>query len=165
MTNTNTKANATEKTLVNLTPHAVNVYDEQGNCVLTVEPSGTVTRCKAETVKVGEITVNGVIIPITKTKMGAMENVPAFVSTTLYIVSRVVADAAGREDFVVPDSCIRNDKGQIVGCMSLSAITESNSVYVVECPDGVCGVFWDEADAEAEAERIGYATVTEREVW
>jgi hypothetical protein len=41
----------------------------------------------------------------------------------LYIVSRVVAEAArDRDDLVVPDNVIRDDQGRVIACRALARV-------------------------------------------
>ncbi len=110
-------------TLVNLTPHAINLPG------LTVEPSGKVARC-AETVEdrgFRAIGGSGVKIPIIAKRVGNIEGLPpihlgpAADPTIYYIVSALVAQAAwatGRDDVVCPGNPVR-DKGNVIGAGAL----------------------------------------------
>ena len=112
-----------EVNLFNLTPHTVNVMDQEGNVVFSVDPSGTVARCKATTVETEKVLFCGHELSLTKTQMGEVQDLPEGENPdTIFIVSRVVADAAKRGDLRVPDQAVRNDKGQVIGCMSLSTV-------------------------------------------
>jgi len=104
--------------LVNLTPHTITVFDNNGNKILEVKPSGTVARVETETEVVGE--VNG--IPIVKTKFKEVGNIPEPKPDTMYIVSTLVLQAVGndRPDLIAPDtaspeSVIRDGNGRILG--------------------------------------------------
>ena len=104
--------------LVNLTPHAVTFYGEDGNVLFAVEPSGVVARCTERATKVGEI--NG--IPVVSKSFGEIYDLPEAKEGTIYIVSLIVALAAkasGRDDLRIVADPVRNEKGQIIGCRSL----------------------------------------------
>ena len=111
--------------LVNLTPHAINIVKEDGTSVLNV-PSSGLARCKATTVRVGYVTVDinnkTIQIPQTKTVFGEVYGLPEETEGTIYVVSRVVAEATGRSDLRVPNESVRNSDGAIVGCLSLGII-------------------------------------------
>ena len=59
-------------------------------------------------------------MPLTETSFGDVVDLPAPAPDTLYIVSRLVATAANRDDLVVPNGIVRDDNGNIIGCKSLS---------------------------------------------
>lgn len=103
--------------IVNLTPHAVTFVTDNGNIV--IPPSGTVARRETTTEVVG--TING--IPVTRTKLGPITGLPETVSDdTVYVVSRIIAEEAGRNDLYIPDQTVRDDQGRIVGCRSLGIL-------------------------------------------
>ena len=104
--------------LVNLTPNAVNIVLEDG-ASLNIAPSGVVARCTQSDVNVGLVCTDGIAIPLTKTSFGDV-SLPAPDPDTLFIVSRLVATAANRDDLVVPNGIVRDDDGNIIGCKSLS---------------------------------------------
>jgi len=134
------------KNLVNLTPHKIDIlfgvcdvcgaryeHDWIGyRCTLcseayndiqlgsiSIEPSGNVIRLSEKVEKIGEI--NG--IPITKKQYGSSGYVPEEKEGTFYIVSGLVASAMKRPDLLVPNT-VRDDDGKIIGCDSLSVITD-----------------------------------------
>lgn len=111
--------------LVNLTPHAVNIVDTDGNEILTIASQG-LARCKTETITIGTIDVdtpNGTItIPETSTKFGEVVGLPEPEDNTLYIVSRVIVDATGRNDLRIPNETVRDHDGRICGCLSIGRI-------------------------------------------
>lgn len=103
--------------LVNLTPHSIDVYDENNRKVLSIPPSGIVLRAVAIREKVGEI--NG--IPVYSVKYRVPE-LPEPRKGVYYIVSSVVlmllkAYGIQRDDVLSPDTdrAVRDDKGRIVG--------------------------------------------------
>ena len=99
----------------NLTPHDVNIV-KGGKVIKTFKPEGLV-RCTQSTKVIGE--VEG--INITSTVFGDVEGLPAEVEGTYYIVSRLVLNACkSRNDLLVPNELVRDDKGNIIGCQSLA---------------------------------------------
>lgn len=105
--------------LVNLTPHTVNVYNEEAELQFSLKKDENldVPRCSQKEVIVGEI--NGA--PIYKMEFGNVEDLPPVVDGTVYVVSRMVVTACPeRRDFVSPGPLLRNDAGQPIGCIGLS---------------------------------------------
>lgn len=104
----------------NLTPHEINVVDAEGHHVLDVPASGIVARCSQHEQKITEI--DGV--EITRQFFGEVEGLPSPEEGTWFIVSRLVAQAAGlsRTDLLVPGPLVRGEDGQPVGCRGLSRI-------------------------------------------
>ncbi len=90
---------------INLTPHAVVLNNGR-----IFPPSGAVARVTANYTS---FDANG----IAEVKFGEVTGLPAPVTGTLYIVSGLVAQAAGRSDVVSPatghPACVRKD-GQVV---------------------------------------------------
>lgn len=105
-------------TIVNCTPHPINIMDSEGKEILTLEPSGICPRCSVERKKVGDI--NG--IPINKSVFGDVYDLPSPQPDTIYIVSRVVAEAARREDLYIVDDAVRDENGRIIGCRALASV-------------------------------------------
>ena len=110
--------------LINLTPHAVMICNEDGEVKVTVPASGELARVEQKTektttyFKVGEFT-----FPVTHNTYGQVTGLPAQDGGKMYVVSRQVAEAAtGRTDLLVPNQSIRNSEGVIVGCLSLAEI-------------------------------------------
>lgn len=106
--------------LVNLTPHAVNVIGENGETIMTIQPSGMVVRCSVTRVQVGKI--NG--IPVNRTQFGAVEGLPESQPDTVYIVSALVAQAVAgaRDDVVIPDDAVRDEQGRVIGCRAFARV-------------------------------------------
>ena len=112
-------------TFINLTPHDIAIYHNEDDPVAlryvkTVPPSGTEAR------KVGDIQWNvddrdGV--PIHRTLDHCkLDGLPEAEGDNIYIVSRLVAEAAKRRDVVCPGPLVRNEKGQPIGCRGLMNI-------------------------------------------
>ena len=104
---------------INLTPHEIKLVGENNEVKLVVEPSGQVARLSAKTVVIGDI--DG--IPLTTTEFGELEGLPEPEEGTLYIVSQLVAQQVPeRQDVVIPNESVRDDKGRIIGCRSLGRV-------------------------------------------
>lgn len=113
------------KKLINLTPHAIMLMNEEGETILTVEPSGEVARVTQSTEQLSTVTIDGLDIPVTQNAYGELVNLPEEKAGVSLIVSAMVASAGeklGRKDLFIPNETVRNDKGQIIGCKSLGKI-------------------------------------------
>ena len=103
--------------IVNLTPHPVRIVGIEGK-EIEIKPSGVIARVTTKKEKVGEIEVEGIKVPIYKTIWGEVEGLPES-DGRIYIVSSVVASRLrGREDVVVPDDFVRDERGNIIGAKS-----------------------------------------------
>lgn len=101
--------------VVNLTPHTVNIVDES-NVIVASYPSAGIARVNTIKQIVGEI--DGVAVKAVS--YGEIDGLPEPDGETIYIVSMVVASAVfGRDDVVspdtAPDSTVRDASGQIIG--------------------------------------------------
>ena len=106
-----------EVTFVNLTPHSVNIM-RAGAPNLIVPASGKVARVKSTSLKVNEARKVD-IIAIT---YGDVEDLPAPVAGTVYIVSAMVASRVqDRPDVMSPWGLCRDDAGVVIGCKGLVA--------------------------------------------
>lgn len=105
--------------LVNLTPHAINFVDENGDVVKTLEGAAEADLCRVTF----KSTIVGMVdgIQIEETRFGEVEGLPPQKEGVCYVVSRLVANAAAnRDDLLVPSQQVRDSEGKIVGCRSLS---------------------------------------------
>jgi hypothetical protein len=102
---------------INLTPHSITLVNNEGNIVMEI-PSSGIARCESSRTKVFEI--HG--IGVNKTSFGEISGLPDPVDGTMYIVSRIVAEASKRLDLLVPDETVRDAEGRIIGCKSLAII-------------------------------------------
>jgi hypothetical protein len=66
--------------------------------------------------------ING--IPVNQVSFGQVNGLPEERKDTIYIVSRIVAEAVKgqRNDVFIVDKTVRNEQGQIVGCEALAKI-------------------------------------------
>lgn len=104
--------------IINCTPHSISFVDALGNVIEEVAPSGIIPRCSTSREVVGF--VNG--IPVNKTVFGEVVDLPEKEEDTILIVSRLVAEAANREDLYIPDDTVRDESGRIIGCRALAHI-------------------------------------------
>jgi hypothetical protein len=107
-------------TIINLTPHPINIIDEEGNIIKVFESAG-VARATQEDAEIG--TLEG--IPIIETEFGEPIGLPEYSQGTYYIVSAITAKAAslsGRStrDLLLTGKTVRNSDGQIIGCQALA---------------------------------------------
>ena len=109
-------------TLINLTPHPVNLY---GNNPVgdgpkeVIPPSGTVVR--VATIELG--TQLGKSCSYELVEYGHLDGLPAPQDGTTYIVSLVAALAArGRDDLLAPYVEVRNESGTMIGCRYLQRV-------------------------------------------
>ena len=96
--------------VVNLTPHAINVvgYSE-------IPPSGLIARVTTKTVPTGMIAG----LPVVRTEFGEVTGLPEL-NEVYFIVSSIVKSASNRKNILVPGELVRDEKGNITGCKSLS---------------------------------------------
>lgn len=109
--------------LVNMTPHAIVFCDAAGNPLHTMEPSGSLVRCSTERSVVGEMSFNGISVPLAEVKLGSVNGLPEPVEGTFYVVSAIAgqaAKAAGRQDVLLVDDAVRDSAGRVVGCRALA---------------------------------------------
>ena len=107
--------------IINLTPHAINVVDENDSVVVTIEASGNVARCSQTINIIDNITLNNVSVPISASCYGEVVDLPAPQDGVHYIVSRLVMSACpNRQDLLVPNDLVRDEAGRVIGCRSLA---------------------------------------------
>ena len=101
--------------VINLTPHEVRLINEEGNTI-AVFPSEGVVRLSEHREKIAEINN----IPVYRKRFGSTE-LPQKKANTYYIVSLPVAQAfPERDDFLVPDQLVRDEKGRVIGARSFA---------------------------------------------
>src|SRR5690554_5215101 len=107
--------------VVNCTPHDVNLVTEKGS--ITFPRSGIIPRLTESQKKINSVNSNGIEIDIIAKSFLEPEGLPEPKEGTIYIVSALVAGAAkDRDDLVIPNDIIRDDKGNIIGCKNLAKI-------------------------------------------
>lgn len=107
-----------KKTIVNLTPHILNIVAADGS-IVTIPPSGKVARVGSTVEHVS--TVNG--INVTRSTWGEVLDLPEADPNEeiILVVSRMVKDRLSRRpDVLVPGSPVRDAAGVIIGANGLS---------------------------------------------
>ena len=102
--------------IINMTPHALNIYDSARELVETVEPSGMVARVDMQRTLVekrGHIELYKSIYK-DATVLGAPPPDSVYVVSSLYL-SALRADGLNDEDVYVPGEAVRDDSGRVVG--------------------------------------------------
>ena len=102
-----------KKKLINMTPHVINVLDDEDNIIQSIPSTGEI-RLSMETEIIDN--VNG--IPLTATKFGKPKGLPDKEEGVLIIVSRMIKTAIDRDDLIVPAEIKRGKDGAIIGCHS-----------------------------------------------
>jgi len=106
--------------IVNLTPHTLNIHNEDRQLVVAVEPSGNVARCEVERTRRPDFR-GAPGVPLFATAYGEVVDLPCEQWDTIYVVSGMARAAVpDRQDVFQPGELLRNDKGQVVGCIGLS---------------------------------------------
>lgn len=114
--------------VINLTPHAIRLIDQNTGEEVTIRQSKTIRPIRINRPVYHDvfIDVKGVNIPVKimkeSNKACSFDYIPPPQPNTVYIVSRLVAEAfkSTRPDFVFPHKFQRGDKGAIMGCYSLA---------------------------------------------
>lgn len=109
--------------IINLTPHAITIYDKSLP-LLSIPSSGQIARCSEEKEFIDNIKAHEYIsLPVFKVIYGPVEGLPEPTHNTIYIVSKMVADAKpDRDDLYFPGDLKRNSEGAVIGCYGLSKI-------------------------------------------
>ncbi len=110
-------------TIRNLTPHAINLLNDNNEVIITIEPSGIIARAAQTKELVEELCIYGMTIPVYESTFGKVENLPEPEEDTIFVVSALTAQACkGRNDIYITDNPVRDDQGRIIGCRSLGRI-------------------------------------------
>ena len=117
--------------LVNLTPHAVNLWENGSVETLLVPPENVPARCEETSDVVATVhlrrpgTPYDVEFPIKVMHFGNVTGLPDPEPDTWYIVSRMVAEALpDRDDLVYPTDLLRDPMGVIIGCGAFGVVEE-----------------------------------------
>lgn len=111
-------------TLVNKTPHMINLICEDGTKI-SLEPVLPTPRVSSSSIKTAAYTIideNGAEHMVIREapEFGEVVDLPEPQEGVLYIVSMLVAARAqNRTDLVSPGRQIRNEAGQVIGCAGL----------------------------------------------
>lgn len=130
--------------VVNLTPHAVNIVNADGDIIKTFEPSGQVARMSER--HLGSEVVDG--IEVSSVMYGDTVGLPDREEYTMYIVGGLVAraNAGYRQDLVCPHDVVRDpETHRIVGAQSLALQMPTYDMELEhEHPGGPTPTTWDE---------------------
>ena len=107
---------------VNLTPHVVNVYNDE-EVVMSLAPSGCVVRIDESVTP--SVELDG--IQFVDVSLGEVNGLPEEEEDTVFVVSMSLlmgmkAAGSNRQDCVYPFGQVRDDQGRIIGCRSLASI-------------------------------------------
>ena len=106
--------------LVNKCPHNIDIVDEDGTLIITLEPKGTPARVSQSEIV---LDVSGFPCKVTKQVFGQVEGLPEPAPGVAFVVSRLVAAACPeRTDLVIPGPLVRDESGNPVGCRGLSVL-------------------------------------------
>lgn len=151
--------------LVNLTPHDITIqmadqhteYFSTLNKSFTIAPSGVVARCKTEYNTVAQVVAGGDVFNIRERYFNEPQDLPEPKEGTLYIVSRIVAEACAgvRNDLLMVDGTIRDEKGRIIGCEAFARWPNPNELFLttaqVRIPIDIAEDEWGYSNADAHA--------------
>ena len=107
--------------IINLTPHALNIYDSAGDCVETVPPSGMVARADVRRTlseKRGHIELYQSVYSGAR-ELGTPEPDSVYVVSALYL-SALRADGLDDTGVYVPGEALRDEAGRVIGCVGQS---------------------------------------------
>ncbi len=106
--------------LVNLTPHDINILGEDGEILETLPFDELPARCRVERHLIGGIGN----YPLYESVFGDVGNLFNPEENTLYVVSRIVAEAmkGERTDLIIPEDIVRDETGQILGCRGFAKV-------------------------------------------
>lgn len=123
--------------IVNLTPHPLNIFlptqvEREGRTLKVVKNAEAVASlssvgfARAEEI-VEELPVlehNGILLPVVRRRFASVVmGLPAPQEDTIYVVSFLTAQAVpSREDVFFPGEALRDDDGNIVGCVGLARV-------------------------------------------
>ena len=108
--------------IINLTPHTINICNEDGTIVKSFESKG-IARAKQTAEVVGNL--DGV--ELVSMKFGEPEDLPEYAEGTYYVVSIITANAAkavGRrvDDLLITADPVRDADGRIIGCKRFALV-------------------------------------------
>lgn len=108
--------------VVNLTPHAINFVSHAGEHV-SLPPAGTVARVETSESSDGVVDVEGCEIEVGRILDLGVVGLPPEDGEAMFVVSRVVAQAAPeRRDLLFPLDLLRDESGTVMGCRRLGRL-------------------------------------------
>ena len=122
--------------IINLTPHAISIYDRNGEHIADLAPSGQAARIETRAVWESYVQVFGYTVPLFKTeatgepvcnpvtdgKVNAEVALPfpEYRNDAILVVSGLFRSAYDRADLYQPGELIRDESGKVVGCVGLT---------------------------------------------
>lgn len=105
----------------NLTPHIITISTHDGYVILP-RHSAPVPRLEVERTALPPLVYDGHHIPLVRSRMGAVRDLPPAEEEVCLVVSALVAEACPeRSDLLYPGEAVRDDSGRVVGCAGLCA--------------------------------------------
>jgi len=103
-------------TIKNLTDHPIVILNSDNKRIMYLHPEGEPARVKKIVEQVDYLGA----IPLSEARFGKIKNLPPPSPNVIYIVSKMVFEAAkDRSDLYYPAEKIRDNKGRVLGCKSL----------------------------------------------
>jgi hypothetical protein len=109
-------------TIKNLTPHPLTLVGENGT--LNIQQSGQTARLSVARDTLAPITIDGVVLPVSRPTLGEIVGLPEPEAGVLYVVSALVAERAQRQDVVSVGELLRDEAGRVIGAHGLCAYAE-----------------------------------------
>jgi hypothetical protein len=106
-------------TIVNLTPHVLNIVNADTSVRVDLPPSGEVARVATARMQTGE--AGG--LPLFETRFGEVTGLPDAREGVIFVVSGLVAghpSVRDRADVYSPGELVRGPDGQPIGCRGLT---------------------------------------------
>ena len=104
---------------VNLTPHPLHILGEDGKLLLEVKPSGTVARIAPRRTRQEALEIGGTQVPVFSVSALDIEGLPEPREDAIYVVSSYVEGQTTRPDVFAPGRLVRDDGGNVIGCVGL----------------------------------------------
>lgn len=112
---------------VNLTPHDVTLFDDDGSVIRTFRAHGRAARALERRTRLFAIqVVAGKAVQVNRVTFGGIGELPPPQPDVWVIVSRIAAETASagmeRDDLLIPDEPVRDAKGAIIGFKSFAVV-------------------------------------------
>lgn len=119
--------------IVNLCPHAIDLLLDDGRQVV-IPPAARPARVlvSRDPVEEKKVEPDGggaalVTVPVSTSRYGRVVDLPAPSPDVCYVVSYPVAHASPeRDDLLIPDDLVRDSRGVVVACRSLTRIASES---------------------------------------
>ena len=119
--------------LLNKTPHTIHLYpptpQDGEQPIASFTPHGEPVRCSVESVPQTNIIIENahpdpfVEVMLYTSTFDPVLNEPPIQEGTMYIVSRIVAEALPhRRDLLIPEQTVRDSQGRIIGCRAFARL-------------------------------------------